>query len=82
MCPGIDHLVITLVLCDEAHVIVVLDGTNLVLATVNDGFLFWRDDNVVKVERQTCHISHAITKVLDAVEELACTSHTYGLDYA
>ena len=48
--PGIDHLVVTLVLSDEAHVIVVLDGANLFVTALHDFLLFWRDDNIVEVE--------------------------------
>ena len=79
--PGIDHLVVTLVLSDEAHVIVVLDGANLFVTALHDFLLFWRDDDIVEVERKTCNVSHTVTEVLDAVEELAGTSHTYSLDY-
>ena len=82
MCPGVDNLVVTLVLSDEAHAIVVLDGTNFVLTALHNLLLFWRDDDVVKVERQTSDVCHAVTEVLDAVEELAGTSHTDSLDYA
>ena len=80
MGPGIDHLVVTLVLSDEAHVIVVLDGANICSTALHDTLLFWRDDDVVKVERKTSNVSHAVTEVLDTVEELAGTCHTYSLD--
>ena len=78
--PSIDNLVVALVVGDETHIIVVLDFVDLSLSLLNDVVLFLRDDDVVEVERQSCNISHAITEVLDTVEELAGASHTNGLD--
>ena len=81
MCPSIDNLVVTLVLSDEAHIIVVLDVADFLMTALHDFLLFWRDDDVVKVERQTCNVSHTITEVLDTIEELAGLCHTDSLDY-
>ena len=80
MGPGIDNLVVTLVFCDETHVIVVLDVADLFMTALHDFLLFWRNDDVVKVERKTGNVCHAVTEVLDTIEELTCTCHTYCLD--
>ena len=50
------------------------------MTAIHDFLLFWRDDDIVEVERKTCNVSHAVTEVLDAVEELAGASHTYSLN--
>ena len=80
MCPGIDNLIVAFVVGDETHVVVGLNLIDLFLAFLNDTFLLWRNNDIVEVEGQTCHISHAVTEVLDTVEELTGTSHTDGLD--
>ena len=80
MGPCIDDLIVTLVVGDESHVVVLSDLTHLLITFLNDGFLLLRDDDVVEVERKTCHISHAVAEVLDTIKELARTRHTNRLD--
>ena len=78
--PCINHLVITLVVGDESHVIVVHNLANFLVSFLYQALLLWRDDDVVKVERKSGEISHAIAEVLDSVEELAGTGKTDRLD--
>ena len=80
MCPGIDNLVVTLVVGDESHVIVVGNLTNLLVTLLDQVSLLLRDDDVVEVERQTSQVSHTITEVLNTIEELACLSKSDILD--
>ena len=80
MCPGVDDLIVTFVVGDETHVVVGLDFVYLLLTLGHDTFLLWRHDNVVEVEGKSCLVSHAVTEVLDTIEELAGTSHTDVLD--
>ena len=80
MCPGINHLIVTLLIGDETHLVVGFHLVDLVLTFPDNVFLLLRYDNIVKVERETCHISHAITEVLDPIQELTGTRHTDSLD--
>jgi len=48
--PRINHLVVTLLVGDESHVIVVGDFLNLLAATLNDSLLLWWDDDIAKVK--------------------------------
>ena len=80
MCPGIDNLVVTLVISDEAHVVVLGNLANLLVTLLHQVLLGLRDDDIVKVERQTGLVSHAVTEVLNTVQELASLSEAYVLD--
>ena len=80
VCPRIDDLVVTLVVGDETHVVIVGDATHLLVTFLNEFSLLRRYDNIVEVERQTGKISHAVTQVLDTVEELARLGKAYRLD--
>ena len=80
MGPGIDNLVVTLIVGDETHVIVLGNLLNLSITLLNQFLLSLRNDDIVKVERQTSLVSHAVTEVLDTIEELASLSETYVLD--
>ena len=81
MGPGIDDLVIALIVGNEAHVIVVGDLTHLVVTLLDQFCLLLRDDDIVEVERQTSQISHAVTEVLDTVEELTGLCEANVLDH-
>ena len=81
MRPRIDNLVVTLGVGDETHVIVIGDFLDFLIASRHDGLLLWRDDDIVKVEGEACHVRHVVTQVLDSVQELTSPSHTHGLDY-
>ena len=80
MRPGIDDLIVTLIVGDEAHVIVVGDLLDLCITLRNQLCLLLRDDDIVEVERQTCEICHTVTEVLDTIEELAGFGETDILD--
>ncbi len=80
MGPGINNLIVTFVVGDETHIIVHRDLVDFIITALHDFHFFLRDDDVVKVERQTAFIGFAIAKILDAIEEFASTSHTYRLD--
>ena len=81
MCPGIDNLVVTLVVGDEAHVIVIGDGLYLIITFLYQFLLLLRDDDIIEVEGKTGEVSHTVTKVLDTVEELTSLSKTNMLDH-
>ena len=80
MRPGIDNLIVTLVIGDESHVIVVSNLTNLLITLLDQVGLLLRDDDIVEVERQTGQICHAVTEVLNTIEELTSLCETYVLD--
>ena len=81
MSPGIDNLVVTLLIGNETHIIVIGDFLNLLMTLSHDFFLLWWNNDITKVERKTGNVSHTITEVLDTIEELAGLSHTDSLDY-
>ena len=80
MRPSVDNLIVTLVVGDEAHVIVVSDGLDFVVSLLDKFLLLLRNDDVIEVERKTGLVSHAITQVLDTIEELASFCETYVID--
>ena len=71
VCPNIDNLIVTLVVGDEAHIVVVHHLVNLTVALANQLCLFGRDNHVAQVERQTALECHTVAKVLDIVKELS-----------
>ena len=80
MGPGIDDLVVTLVVGNEAHVVVVSNLTDFLVTLGDEVGLLLRDDDIVEVERQTGQVCHAVTKVLDTVKELAGLGEAHVLD--
>ena len=74
VCPSIDHLVVSLVICNESHVIVVSNLTYLIITLLNELSFFLRDNDIVEVKRQTCQICHTVTEVLNTIKEIACLS--------
>ena len=81
MRPGIDDLVIAFGIGNETHVIVFGNLAYLFVTTGHQFHLFLRDDDVVKVERQTGHVCHTVTQVLDTIKEFASLGETNGLDH-
>ena len=81
MRPGINHLIITLVVSDESHVIVVSNLTHLFITLLDQVSLLLRDNNIIEVERQTSQISHTVTEVLDSIKEFTSLSETYVLNH-
>ena len=80
MCPGINYLIVTFLVGDETHVIVVGNFLNFTLSLTYDAGLLCRNDNIIKVERETCYVRHVVTKVLDTIKEIAGTSHSDHLN--
>ena len=81
MRPGIDDLIVTLVVGNETHVVVVGNLLYLSITLLDEFCLLLRDDDIIEVERQTGLIGHTVTEVLDTVEELTCLSETYVVDH-
>ena len=81
VCPSIDHLVVTLLIGDKTHIEVGGNVVDLILTLLHNGLLVVRNDDIVEVKRQTSEVCHAITQVLDAIEEGAGASHTHRLNY-
>ena len=79
MGPSINNLIVTFVVGNETHIIVTRNLINLVVTTLNNFFLFSRNDNIIEVKRKTCKICHFITKVLDTVKEFTSPCHTHSL---
>ena len=67
--PDVDDLVVTLVVGDQTHVVVLHDGVRTVVTLLHELLLLLGDNHRVEVERQTALESHAVTHVLDVVEE-------------
>ena len=80
MRPCIDDLVVTLVVGDETHIVVVGDAAHLLVTFLNELGLLGRYDDIVEVERQSGQVSHAVTQVLDAIEELASLGEAHRFD--
>ena len=81
MCPDIDYLIVTLVVGDETHVIVIDYLLYFIITFLYQCFLLFRDDDITQVERQTTLEGHVVTEVLDSVEEVGCLGNTAHLDY-
>src|SRR5574344_2910766 len=79
MCPCINNLVVTLVVGDESHVVVVNDFLHLFVTSIHQFIFLLRDDDIAKVERQTALEGHVVTQVLDIIKELAGTGHSTHL---
>ena len=70
MCPDVDNLVVALGVGDETHAVVVHHFLYLAVTLVHILLFLSRNDDVTKVERKSALKCHAITHVLDIVEEL------------
>ena len=81
MCPSIDNLIITFVVGNETHVIVVHDLLNFIIALFYQNILFRRDQNVSQVEGQTTLKGHIITQILNIIQELSRTGNTASLNH-
>ena len=81
MCPNIDYLIITLVIGNETHVIVVDYLLNFFVPLLYQRLLLFRNDDITQIERQTAFEGHLITEVLDSVEEVGGLGNTTHLDY-
>ena len=80
MRPHVDDLVVALLAGDEAAQVVVHDLLDLCVTLGHVLGLLLRDDDISEVEAQSTLEGHAVTEVLDVVEELCGTGHAAGLD--
>ena len=78
--PCVDYLIVTLGIGDESHIVVFRNLTDFLITLFNKCGLLFRNDNVIKVERKSGLVCHAITEVLDSVKEFACFGKTNRLD--
>ena len=67
--PDVDDLVVTLVVGDKTHVVVLHDGVRTFVALLHELLLLFGDDHGIEVERQTAAEGHPVTHILDVVEE-------------
>ena len=81
MCPDINYLVVTLVVGDETHVIVVDYLLYFFVTFLHQRFFLFGNNNISQVERKTAFECHLITEVLDSIQEFGCFCHTTNLDY-
>ena len=68
--PDVDDLVVTLVVGDQTHVVVLHDGIRPVVSLLHEFLLLLGDDHGIEVERQTALECHPVSHVLDVVEEV------------
>ena len=78
--PSVDNLMVTLVFGDETQLIVRGNLFYVIMASLHDGLLLLRDNNIGEVEGESAFVSLAVAQILDTIEELAGTSHTDALD--
>ena len=81
MSPCIDNLIITLVISNETHVVVVHDLFHLGVTFGNQSLFFGRNEHITQIEGQTSLECHVVTQVLDIIKELSRTSHTANFNH-
>ncbi|MPM05097.1 hypothetical protein SDC9_51381 [bioreactor metagenome] len=81
MCPGINNLVVTFVVGNESHVVKIHNFFYFGITFFHQFFFFSRNNYIIQVERQTSFESHAVTQILDIIEELSSTGNTANFDY-
>ncbi len=81
MCPDVDDLVVTLVVGDEAHRVVVEHFVDLLVTLAHILLFLCGNEHVAEVERQTALECHVVTEVLDVVKELGRAGNTAIFDY-
>ena len=77
MRPNVNDLVVTLVVGDQTHVVVLHHLAHLGRGFGHQLFLFRRDDDVVQVERQATLERHGESELLDVVQELRRPRNTH-----
>ena len=80
--PGVDDLVVALVVGDETHTVVAHDLFDALVTGLDDVGFLGGDDDVVEVERESAFVGLEVAEVLDAIEEFAGARHTDGFDDA
>ena len=68
--PDVDDLVVSLVVGNETHVVVLHDGVGTLVTLLHELLLLLGNDHRIEVERQTALEGHLVTHVLDVVEEV------------
>ena len=81
MCPNINNLIVTFVVGNETHIIVIDHLLYFVIPFLNQCLFLFRDNNITQVEWQTALEGHLITEVLDSVKEIGSLRHTTHLNY-
>ncbi len=81
MCPGVDDLVVTFIIGDKAHVVVLHDLLHFGISFLDEGLFLFGNNHILQVERKTSSEGHGITQVLDVVEILCRTCYTAGFDH-
>ena len=81
MRPGVDDLVVTLVVGDETHVVVLHDLLHFGISFLDERLFLRGDDHILQVEGETSLEGHGVTQVLDVVEVLCRACHATGLDH-
>ena len=81
MGPDINYLVISFIVGDKAHTVVIENLIYLLIPFINQFLLLRRNDYIVKVKRKSSLESHLITKVLNIVKEFCSGCSTCFLQY-
>ena len=79
--PDVNDLVVTFVVRDETHVVVLHHFRHLLRRTIDQLFLLPWDNDVVQVERQSTLEGHVEAQVLDIVQELRRTWNVGAVQY-
>ncbi|OPZ54255.1 MAG: hypothetical protein BWY89_01617 [Bacteroidetes bacterium ADurb.BinA012] len=69
MGPDIDDLVVPFIVGDKAHAVVGKHLLNLLVTFLDEQLLFFRNYNVVKVEREAADKCHPEPEILDCIKE-------------
>ena len=80
VCPDINYLIVTFVVGNDTHIIVVDDLFHFIVTFLYERFLLFGDDDITQVEGQTALEGHVVTQVLNAVQEIGSLGHTAHLD--
>ena len=78
--PDIDHLIVSLVVGDQTHIVASQNAFDLLVGSVDDVHLLLWDDDVFQRETQSSAESRHESKALDIVQELGSLSHICEFD--
>ena len=79
--PDVDNLVVTLVVGNQTHLVVLSNGFHVILRLQNQGILLFRNLDVAQTHRQTTFVSRLEAQRLDVVEELRGAGHAGPLEH-
>ena len=74
MCPDVNYLVVTFIICNEPHAVVIENLFNLFVTLRYKFCLFFRYDNIIEVEGETSLECCVETEVLYCIKEISCFS--------